>query len=68
MVKSNEKSRCPCCKKNFKQLKRHLSKNPICKQYVFKEVPTKKKNIQNLSMDRDETKMMDIKSLLVMLL
>ena len=33
MVKLNEKSCCPCCKKNFKQLKRHLSKNPICKQY-----------------------------------
>ena len=43
MVKSIEKNRCPSCQKNFKQLKRHFSKNPICKQFVLKETLEKKK-------------------------
>ena len=43
MVKFTEKSRCPSCKKNFKQLKRHFSNNPICKQYVLKETLKKEK-------------------------
>ena len=43
MVKLTEKSHCPSCKKNFKQLKRHFSNNPICKQYVLKETLKKEK-------------------------
>ena len=43
MVKITDKSRCPSCKKNFKQLKRHFSNNPICKQYVLKETLKKEK-------------------------
>ena len=43
MVKFTEKSRCPSCKKNFKELKRHFSKNPKCKQYVLKETLKKEK-------------------------
>ena len=43
MVKFTDKSRCPSCKKNFKQLKRHFSNNPIYKQYVLKETLKKQR-------------------------
>ena len=43
MVKFTDKSPCPSCKINFKQLKRHFSNNPICKQYVLKETLKKEK-------------------------
>ena len=34
MDKLNNNGRCPCCKKTFKQLKRHISKNLICQQHI----------------------------------
>ena len=34
MDKLRNKGCCPCCSKTFKQLKRHISKNLICQQYI----------------------------------
>ena len=34
MDKLSNNGRCPCCKKTFKQLKRHISKNLICQQHI----------------------------------
>ena len=34
MDKLSNKGFCPYCSKTFKQLKRHISKNLICQQYI----------------------------------
>ena len=60
MMKTGNKSLCPCCKKTFKQLQRHLTKMVICKQYVEKEkkivgIPDLRSKVNNKDSLRNNT-------------